>query len=819
MCVRGAMIPRDPEPGRIDGARIWGALPACDRAAGHVWVQLGREYGKNRMFTTLFQSGGGHDKGGSHPRCIPIPVPYDDAGITFPSGAVTVVAGTPFNAAGEGARWINSGTTTRTRLSSWRHWIRLRILIGGIPAATTGTVTITRASDWLAGSDAATLYSIAVDGANGMFQEFEVADVISAPADSLPAVGSDSKFSIYVFATWTGTAPREAHAWYNPYHLYIGCVVPTTLPSGFTARTESDWQRAGDCVTQRAGWPDPHASYLGEDFTTNQAYTFRTSAADPASELVEDIQTPTKGSRRALGYPEYFLDWFFWSLGITGTTAKYWDQLRPPWRAWIDNELKELTYWPSSLGSYVWRFTDSTLLIYNPDLGQFTDTYDSGVVHRATGNGWRNFRALLAVYSPSGSYSSVDITLKVYLDGSLIDTLDFTGASQGDYFDVTDIYPATAAMDAELSTQMEVTLNHSGNASVNVTLLMFASPRCDVPVPTHTVGLDADGNVIEAPGGYRTGETTDPVPLGDTLHCAAGVTSTSWSFGSGTTQRHHRLISFLPPTTGLWRVVPPSGATLGITLGEFPFRFWAQTAVVGRAGKRFFGRAIGFPDDLNGTWQLTSATRTPKTIVDTGTTITTADLSPTTSNNGYLFGEFAASAPGTYRIKVRILPGSAIADDNAWSLRASLTDPYCADDSVRAELRGIPLSATATSSTTPPGSPTTGDTYYLGTGSTGAWENHDGELARWNQLTGWHFHILTETDRIWLTLDGTASFWDGTAWQASASWWHLTLDIEVAEAGTVYLRLEGEEDGEWHNFRSLSPKDRASTLTVGWEAL
>src|SRR5690606_35929059 len=121
------------------------------------------------------------------------------------------------------------------------------------------------------------------------------------------------------------------------------------------------------------------------------------------------------------------------------------------------------------------------------------------------------------------------------------------------------------------------------------------SPRIDIPVPTHVVGVDDEGDPIEGPGGYLTGVTADPEALGGVLHCDAGVTSTSWSIGSGTSETHSRLISFIPATTGLYRVVPPSGATTQHTLGEVVFRQWRQDAVVGRAGKRFYGQDLGTP--------------------------------------------------------------------------------------------------------------------------------------------------------------------------------------------------------------------------------
>ena len=65
--------------------------------------------------------------------------------------------------------------------------------------------------------------------------------------------------------------------------------------------------------------------------------------------------------------------------------------------------------------------------------------------------------------------------------------------------------------------------------------------------------------------------------------------------------------------------------------------------------------------------------------------------------------------------------------------------------------------------TEPPSLPENGAVYALGTGATGAWAGHDGELAAWIDDV-WHFIAPREGWRAWSRGEGELRVWDGDAW-------------------------------------------------------
>lgn len=69
--------------------------------------------------------------------------------------------------------------------------------------------------------------------------------------------------------------------------------------------------------------------------------------------------------------------------------------------------------------------------------------------------------------------------------------------------------------------------------------------------------------------------------------------------------------------------------------------------------------------------------------------------------------------------------------------------------------------------TTPPGSPDFGDTYIVGSGASGDWSSHDGELAGWDG-TQWLFLEPVAGDRAWLAseavVDAPITF-TGSIWE------------------------------------------------------
>lgn len=61
----------------------------------------------------------------------------------------------------------------------------------------------------------------------------------------------------------------------------------------------------------------------------------------------------------------------------------------------------------------------------------------------------------------------------------------------------------------------------------------------------------------------------------------------------------------------------------------------------------------------------------------------------------------------------------------------------------------------------PPGSPSMGDAYVVGTG-TGAWAGSDGKIALW--ISGWRFIELKEGMFAWDAGGSVPIVWNGTSW-------------------------------------------------------
>lgn len=63
---------------------------------------------------------------------------------------------------------------------------------------------------------------------------------------------------------------------------------------------------------------------------------------------------------------------------------------------------------------------------------------------------------------------------------------------------------------------------------------------------------------------------------------------------------------------------------------------------------------------------------------------------------------------------------------------------------------------------TPPGSPATGDRYWIGSSPTGAWSGHAYQIAVWNG-SSWDFEAITKGDTAYVGDEGIFYFYDGTS--------------------------------------------------------
>lgn len=104
----------------------------------------------------------------------------------------------------------------------------------------------------------------------------------------------------------------------------------------------------------------------------------------------------------------------------------------------------------------------------------------------------------------------------------------------------------------------------------------------------------------------------------------------------------------------------------------------------------------------------------------------------------------------------------------------------------------------------PPTTPTTGDRYLVSwpaSAATGAWENHDNELAEWNG-TSWDFTPVSEGMAMWIEDEDIVYVYNGSAWVKMSStqqhnnsaglqggngtdqYYHLTSDEHTAITGS-----------------------------------
>lgn len=136
----------------------------------------------------------------------------------------------------------------------------------------------------------------------------------------------------------------------------------------------------------------------------------------------------------------------------------------------------------------------------------------------------------------------------------------------------------------------------------------------------------------------------------------------------------------------------------------------------------------------------------------------------------------------------------------------------------------VQATATEVGSTTPPGVPDEGQTHVIGTGATGLWAGHDGQIAHWTN-GAWIFADPVEGFRIWdLTTDSLKVF-SNDAWVDVVDFDALeTLGINTSADLTNRLAIASDaslftHDGNGHQLKvnKSTANDTASLLfQTGW---
>lgn len=82
--------------------------------------------------------------------------------------------------------------------------------------------------------------------------------------------------------------------------------------------------------------------------------------------------------------------------------------------------------------------------------------------------------------------------------------------------------------------------------------------------------------------------------------------------------------------------------------------------------------------------------------------------------------------------------------------------------------------------TAPPGSPSAGDTYIPDTSSTGAWADHDDEIAFYDG-SAWRFFAPEEGWKAYVQDENTTVLWNGSSWASGSVESHTHVEADITD--------------------------------------
>jgi len=758
---------------------------------------------------------------GGNPVAIPIPWNTDGAGIAYPAGTVLCLAGspsklflsatnivTPAGLSGSSGVVSHSAAGTTNSLKV-RAWIGRVIFVTGAKPGTVGTIVVKRFANYgsSSGGGEVVLQTVTIDGDDGPEQQISLPDVY------LPDTNIAGNQLLYYASSWVGTLPTRVLVVTDPWGLSSGWICPTAAPaSGHTEVVDLGAQnRTYDVGLQNSPLAVGNLTRLGEFGRLADAWTraetplgWRSTAAPtcrrfgiPSTQIIHDTT-----SQR----PEF---------SFNSVSGEF--QANSPPGIFIGANIREMTWWPAAKGMNV-ESADVTISRSVSGLAVPT-TYDVVTSWQtvSVGPGWRNVRIWLV--SKDADHAKMTInssSLEYRLDSGAETSVNIHGivtdGINSTFIDVAGPLDSSRMNGLlQIRLKMNVTFGTTDFLSAQIIARVAASPRVDIPPPWRFPGRGCD----TVGGYYKDASLTDILPLGGVLHVAAGSATVSWTvaetYASETTSR---LISFVCATTGFWRVVPPGGGTIN-TLGEYESRNHLSRAMVGRAGKRFFGGTRGgAAATLNGTWTLTAVTPVYKVILGAGTTV----ASGITFDS--FFGTIALPAAGTYNIWAKISTSDS-RDGCSIRLLGSLTDAFCAEPALideRYQTATIALFG-ITSLAAPPGSPSAALRYRIIAPATGAWVGKEGSIAAFVS-SAWLF--IKESDMpipSTAVLDSVMSIWDGATWTAASGIKVINATITVDAAATLYIRATNQDDEALMFLGSAQVNLPQGGVTLGWEAV
>ncbi len=741
-----------------------------------------------------------------------MPITYDSAGVAFPAGSMLLVGGlrrpdAAVVVATNGTLSPASGllAVVTDGKNFFGHWL----IIQGIPAATTGTVKIRRTASWgFVGPPTVTLTTIAISGANGSEQWIEL-PTISRTADAFPSI------SLFYENSWSGVAPKRELVTPDTQATVYGRVCPDTLPVGYTQVTDP-----GELNFGSPHW-QPNQRWRAYPFSCpgyspfNRGFT-RIIGSATAPPITVPI---TAGVARRFGQPDTPCDAVEDIVpGLTSANLAY------PC-IWVGTDLLEHAWQPCCVTS---RVQGNTL-----GLSAFGVAYPLTSVVGGWGAvdvaaGWREISVWAYDGGTSGAitFDGVDIDFghvvgwgagaPTVVDG----TITFTAAEASgvgiNNATVKRLGSAITPPDiqhAVLYSRMTLRFTRpADNGSyVFATAQSFGSRRCDIPPAWPAAGPDG---VI--PGGYNPAKLGTVANNATVTHAAAAVTSIT--FGAAGAARNV-VGSFLPATDGVWRTRYSPGISTPVTCGEYEQLTARRTSHLGRAGKRFYG-AVDNASVASFTLDLISVTQVVTAVPSGAGGLSVTNAHCTDLN--WIFLTVAAPAAGTYRITLTSsFNAPTTANGPTVFMGLSITDPFVLVPTVSEALEYYPiigLSGVITS--TPPGAPTDGARYIIGASATGAWVGEDGNVARWDAFqNAWQFIRPDYVHYGCVAATGATRYWrnPGDAGWTTGAGVLTTLDIAIAAAGTIYIRL-GKNDPDGVTDSDLVTTDLL-TPVVTWAAV
>lgn len=113
---------------------------------------------------------------------------------------------------------------------------------------------------------------------------------------------------------------------------------------------------------------------------------------------------------------------------------------------------------------------------------------------------------------------------------------------------------------------------------------------------------------------------------------------------------------------------------------------------------------------------------------------------------------------------------------------------------------------------TPPGSPTAGERYLVGTSPTGAWATHAGHVAVWNG-TAWEYAIPSEGWYVYVLDEDLRYRHNGTAWVSDAAIGETNTASNVNTAGIGIFKQKTGANLEFKGVKAGSAKVTATDST------